>query len=189
MRPTESISRSRGVRPITSSPRIGPGNASRYRGGGIQANYDSDIALGSHLELINSNYGFCGDIEFSSIYERALSASEVAQLYREPFCMLFPYSAKTYFLVGYVAGGTVYQELLLDVSVNASVADTDNHSMVESGNVSVNASSHNPKKVPNGSSASSVEFFIKLKTISKVRFKPEIACSKVLSWFNALNFK
>ena len=54
---------------------------------GTQAQYDTDIAIGSHLKLINSAYGFNGKIDQNLIYNRALSASEIAQLYREPFAM------------------------------------------------------------------------------------------------------
>ncbi|MFZ2148721.1 MAG: LamG domain-containing protein [Sedimentisphaerales bacterium] len=48
------------------------------------ASYTGNKAIGARND---GNYSFLGTIDFIMIFNRVLSASEIAQLYREPFCM------------------------------------------------------------------------------------------------------
>ena len=79
----------------------------------------------------NLSYGWNGLIDIPSICNRALTASEIALLCREPFLGIQREPRITYFFVP--TGGTVYQELNLIVTAAANVAKTDVHAMVDTG--------------------------------------------------------
>ena len=59
--------------------------------GGIDATAGADLNDAASWRIGASNsgsYDYVGEMEYIYIYNRALSASEIAQLYREPFCMV-----------------------------------------------------------------------------------------------------
>lgn len=76
-------------------------------------------------------YYLGNEFEYLCIYNRVLSASEIAQLDREQFCMVQKKTAPVYFFVP--TGGVTYQELNLIVSADASADETDAHVMVDTG--------------------------------------------------------
>jgi len=86
-----------------------------------------DVEAASNNILIGNSLN--GQIDHVPIYNRILSASEIAQLYREPFCM-FERGINQVLLYTEV-GGVNYEDLLLGVSVSASVAKTDEQQMVD----------------------------------------------------------
>jgi len=71
-----------------------------------------------------------GLIDCMMVYNHALTASEIALLYREPFCM-FKDPAEIALLGGYQGGGINYEELNLAVSLTASVVPTDIQQMLD----------------------------------------------------------
>jgi len=79
-----------------------------------------------------SEYYHKGKIAYVMGFNRPLSASEIALLYREPFCMVQKKAAPVYFFVP-IVGGVNYDETGLTISFVASVTKTDNQQMVDTG--------------------------------------------------------
>jgi hypothetical protein len=57
-------------------------------------------SIGSHYHAGDYNFYWSGDIKTISIYNRALSNAEVAQLYREPFAMFDTYPVWWFYIFG-----------------------------------------------------------------------------------------
>jgi hypothetical protein len=54
---------------------------------GTYTNTSSNYGIGANLNAVSDNYDLQGAIDHQLIYNRALTAQEIQQLYIEPFCM------------------------------------------------------------------------------------------------------